>query len=302
MAAIAARSSEIVGQDTGNSTTRTIFRLVAYGVLIAFALAMIMPFIYAIANSFKTKPDIADYPQHLLPITANFSFTTEAYQWVLTSQQSAFPRWTFNSAFIALVTTVSHVILDSMAGYALARLKFPGKRAVFIGMLGTMMIPGIVLLVPRFIVLKSLGMTGTYQGLIVPAMVDVFGIFMMKQFFETIPREIEEAAFVDGANRFLLFFRIVLPMATPALAALAIFGFQGSWNAFLDPLIVVINNRDLYTLPLGLAILRGAQGNTLEWDVFFASSVITTLPMALIFFSFQRYFVEGINYSGLAGQ
>lgn len=301
MASVALPPPEIVGTKA-NPIVATILRTLAYGVLIAFALAMIMPFIYAVANSFKAKPDIATYPQTLMPLAGEFAYTLEPYQWVFTSQQSDFPRWTFNSAFIAVCITISHVVLDSMAGYALARLNFPGKRILFISMLGTMMIPAIVLLVPRFIILKELGMTGTYQGLIVPAMVDVFGIFLMKQFFETIPKEIEEAAFVDGANRFLLFFRIVLPMATPALAALAIFGFQGAWNAFLDPLIVVINNRELYTLPLGLAILRGSQGNALEWDRFFASSVITTLPMAIIFFAFQRYFVEGVNYSGLAGQ
>jgi multiple sugar transport system permease protein len=188
-----------------------------------------------------------------------------------------------------------------MAGYSLARLKFPGNRVVFFIILGTMMIPGIVLIIPRFIIMRQLGMLDTYSGLIVPAATGAFGIFLMKQFFESIPNEIEEAAQVDGAGRFIMFFRIILPMATPALTALAIFSFQGSWNAFLDPLIVVQRNADLWTLPLGLALLRGATGSALPWDKFLAGSVITTLPLAVVFFFFQRYFVEGVNYSGLAG-
>ncbi len=164
-----------------------------------------------------------------------------------------------------------------------------------------MMVPPIVLLIPRFIILKQLSMLNTYQGLIVPLAVDAFGIFLMKQFFESIPGEIEEAALVDGANRFVLFWRVVLPMATPALTALAIFSFQGTWNDFLMPLIILSGNQDLWTLPLGLSFLRGAYGETLRWHAFLAGSVITTLPLALIFFYFQRYFVEGISYSGLKG-
>ena len=139
-------------------------------------------------------------------------------------------------------------------------------------------------------------------GIIIPLMVDAFGIFLMKQFFESIPNEIEEAAQVDGANRFVMFFWVILPMATPALTALAIFSFQGMWNNFLDTLIVVGGNQELWNLPLGLSFLRGASGEALVWNEFLAGSVVTTLPMAIIFFAFQRYFVEGSTYSGLAGQ
>ena len=157
------------------------------------------------------------------------------------------------------------------------------------------------MIIPRFIMLKQLGMLNTYQGVIIPLMADAFGIFLMKQFFESIPGEIEEAAMVDGASRFTIFFRIVLPMATPALTALAIFSFQGMWNNFMDVLVIVQGNRDLWTLPLGLAFLRGQSGETLDWTVFLAGSVLTTLPLAVIFFMFQRYFVEGVSYSGLKG-
>jgi len=201
----------------------------------------------------------------------------------------------------SIAITIARLAFDSLAGYALARLRFPGNRLIFFTILGTMMVPAIVLLIPRFIILKELDMLNSYQGLIVPLAVDAFGIFLMKQFFESIPLEIEEAAMVDGANRFVMFFRVVLPMATPALTALAIFSFQGTWNDFLMPLLILSGNNDLWTLTLGLSYLRGAYGETLRWHAFLAGSVLTTLPLALIFFYFQRYFVEGISYSGLKG-
>jgi multiple sugar transport system permease protein len=210
-------------------------------------------------------------------------------------------RWVFNTAFFSVTIMLLKIAFDSLAGYALARIKFPGNRLIFFVILGTLMIPGVVLLIPRFIILKQLGILNTYQGLIVTLAADGFGIFLMKQFFESIPEEIEEAASVDGANRFTMFFRIVLPMATPALTALAIFSFQGQWNNFMDALIIIGGNPQLWNLPLGLANLRGASGETLRWHQFLAGSVITTVPLAIIFFIFQRYFVEGVAYSGLKG-
>jgi multiple sugar transport system permease protein len=309
-------------QDAGdNRLLRRILTIVGAVLLIFFALVEVMPFVYAVANSFKCLPTIAAYPAAIVPAPpfgvaclqenggprpasetsdgTTFNPTVENYT---KSADPRMPRWLFNTVFVALITTILHLLLDSMGGYALARIKFPGNRVMFFVILGTMMIPGIVLIIPRFIIMRSLGMLDTYQGLIIPAATGAFGIFLMKQFFESVPNEIEEAGQVDGANRFVMFFRIILPMATPALTALAIFSFQGSWNAFLDPLIVVARNSDLWTLPLGLALLRGETGSALPWDKFLAGSVITTLPLALIFFYFQRYFVESSNYSGLAGQ
>ncbi|MBI3286802.1 MAG: carbohydrate ABC transporter permease [Chloroflexi bacterium] len=153
-----------------------------------------------------------------------------------------------NSALVALAVMVGRIVLDSLAGYALARLEFRGRNGGFLLIIGTLMIPAIVLIIPRFIVLKQLGMLGTYQGLIVPFAADAFGIFLMKQFFASIPKEIEEAAKIDGASRFRMFFQVILPMARPALAALAIFSFQGTWNGFVDPLIIAANNQDIWTL------------------------------------------------------
>jgi multiple sugar transport system permease protein len=144
-------------------------------------------------------------------------------------------------------------------------------------------------------------MLNTYQGVVFALAADAFGVFLMKQFFESVPKEIEEAAQVDGATAFTVFFRVILPMATPALTALTIFSFQGTWNNFMDVLIIVGGKPDLYNLPLGLALLRGQFGETLEWNTFLAGAVITTLPLAIVFFMFQRYFVEGISYSGVKG-
>jgi multiple sugar transport system permease protein len=194
---------------------------------------------------------------------------------------------------------LGNVLFASLGGYALARIRFPGSNIVFLGILGTMMIPGIVLLIPMFIVLKALGFVDTYAGLIVPKLVTAFSIFLMKQFFESVPRELEEAARIDGATPLQIFFRVVLPTAKPALVALIIFSFQGAWNDFMHPLIVITVNQDLFTLPLGLALLRGGMGQNLQWNSLMAGSMLTTLPMATIFFVFQRYFIEGISYSGI---
>jgi multiple sugar transport system permease protein len=302
------------------SLLRRVIPVVGITILIIFALVQTMPFVLTVANSFKCLPAVQQMPTSFIPVppfgvdcrtatgasrpaadTATpltFNPSTEGYQEL---SQFQFPRWFLNSAIYAVAVTILRLLFDSLAGYALARLKFPGNRAMFFLMLGTMMIPGVVLLIPRFIILKQLGLLNTYQGVIFALAADAFGIILMKQFFESIPEEIEEAGQVDGASRLTMFFRIVLPMATPAITALAIFSFQGTWNNFMDVLIIVGGNPQLQNLPLGLALLRGQFGDTLRWHVFLAGAVLTTVPMAIIFFALQRYFVEGISYTGLKG-
>lgn len=304
----------------GRSPLKIAFVALGWTVLILFAALEIFPFVFTVANSFKCLPAVQTYPRSLIPVPpfgvacetdagafrlpsevsneATFNPTLQGYEEIADAN---LPRWLVNTTVFSIAITIARLAFDSLAGYALARLRFPGNRLIFFTILGTMMVPAIVLLIPRFIILKELDMLNSYQGLIVPLAVDAFGIFLMKQFFESIPLEIEEAAMVDGANRFVMFFRVVLPMATPALTALAIFSFQGTWNDFLMPLLILSGNNDLWTLTLGLSYLRGAYGETLRWHAFLAGSVLTTLPLALIFFYFQRYFVEGISYSGLKG-
>lgn len=270
----------------------------SYAILIAFALIMLSPFLFAIANSFKTAPEIARAPAQLLP---EFP-TLENYQ-RLTQGQANIPLWTFNSLLFSVVVTLGRLVLDSLAGFALARLSFPGRRVLFLVVLGTMMIPGVVLLIPKFIILKQLSMLASYQGGILVMLPDAFGIFLMKQFFESLPGELEDAARVDGANPFQIFRYIALPSATPALVALTIFSFQGTWNELLNFLIALgPTARNLWPLTLGLAVIRGAAvGQTLDIGLFLAGSLLMTVPIALVFAFFQRYFVEGVSYSGLKG-
>lgn len=292
--ATAVSNQTVSTQEEGVNVWDRVRLVLSYGLLFLLALSFFYPFLLAISTSFKPLPEIAQNPVSIIPET----FTLEGYRQM---QGLNVGRWMFNSAFVSVIITLGNVIFASMAGYALARIKFPGRNAVFLAILGTMMIPGIVLLIPMFIVLKQVNFIDSYAGLIVPKLATAFGVFLMKQFFESIPGEIEEAARIDGANRLQMFFRVVLPMARPALVALVIFSFQAAWNDFMFPLIVISVSQDLYTLPLGLAVLRGGMGENLQWNAILAGSLVTTLPMALIFIFFQRYFIEGISYSGLKG-
>lgn len=300
-------------------TLRRLLGILGVLFLVSFALIETVPFVLTVANSFKCLPATREASEAFIPVapfgiacrvngialTANdttdgltFNPTLEGYQRVL---EYDFGTWFRNSIIYSVAITVLRVLFDSLAGYALARLNFVGKRVMFYIILSTLMIPGVVLLIPRFIILQQLGLLSTIQGVILVLGADAFGVFLMKQFFEAIPEEIEEAAMVDGAGRFRMFFQIVLPMATPALTALTIFSFQGTWNNFMDVLIIIGKEQSLWNLPLGLSQLRGQFGDTLEWNTFLAGAVFTTLPMAVLFFFFQRYFVEGVSYSGLKG-
>ena len=267
---------------------------VACAVLTVVALVMFIPFIFSVATSLKSNRE-ATQPLSLVRLFVPENITFSAYGEVFDAD---IVRWFGNSVFVAAVWVIARAFTASTAGYAFARMQFPGKNAIFLLVLATMMIPGMVTVVPKFLILREIGLINTYGALTVPFMADAFGIFLMRQFFESIPVELEEAARVDGASRYRMFAQIILPNAAPALTALSIFSFQGSWNAFLEPLIFV-NNQDLYTLPLGLAYFR--QANYTEWPTLMAIAVITTLPMAIFYITFQRWFVEGQVSSGIKG-
>jgi multiple sugar transport system permease protein len=318
--AAAAQPLPQTNTSTSGRIIRRVLLIIGIIILIVVAFVEIIPFVFTIANSFKCLPAINAHPwafipvppfgvdcvQDGIPLPANatvqgltFNPSLDGYRTVIAQD---LPRWFMNSIIFSVAITICRLITDSLAGYSLARLKYIGNRVIFFIILGTLMIPGVVLIIPRFIMLQQLGLLNTYQGLIIVLASDAFGIFLMKQFFENVPHEIEEAAQVDGASRFTTFARIILPMATPALVALTIFSFQGQWNNFMDALIIIGSNPLLWTLTLGLSSLQGVSGETLIWNMFLAGSVITTIPLAIVFFSFQRYFVEGTAYSGLAGQ
>lgn len=269
--------------------------VVAYVVLVAVALIMFVPFLFSLATSFKTPPDATALTFRTMFLPPNP--TTDAYR---TAFESNIARWFLNSSVVALAWIVCRVTFATLAGYAFARMDFPGRDAIFTLLLSTMMVPGIVLIIPRFMLLQDIGLYNTYGALIVPFMVDVFGIFLMKQFFESIPVDLEEAARIDGASRYQIFRTIVLPITTPALSALAIFSFQGSWNNFLEPLMYITGgNSDLYTLPVGLANFRSLY--LTNWPVLMAIAVITTVPMAIFFLVFQRYFIASNISAGIKG-
>ena len=275
-------------------------RILGYGALILAAVVFIYPFVLAAAGAFKSLPDIQANPVSPFASEEFGGWTLEGIR-RLNSEQIRFPLWAVNSVITTVVVVVGRLSFDAIAGYALARLRFPGRRLIFRLMIALMAIPGIVLLVPRFLVMRQLGILNTYGGLIIPLVFDIFGIFMLKQFFEQLPRELEEAAAIDGATTWQTFRHVMLPLASPALIALTILSTQGVWNEFMHMLIAAPSNPDLRTLTVGLASISAAFGEAPPWNTILAGSLITTIPIAIIFFVFQRYFVQGVAASGTKG-
>jgi multiple sugar transport system permease protein len=264
-----------------------------YVCLIVASLFYVLPFALAVSTGFKSLPDFAQHASSLRWDRSLGSPTLDGLRG-LDSPRILFWRWLFNSVFVAVCVVVGRVGLSALAGYALARIRFPGYRVVFALVLAVMMVPPIILAIPRFLVLRELGMINTYPGLILPLAFDAFGVFLMKQFMEQVPIELEEAAAIDGAGRLRTFTQVVLPIARPAVITLTILATVGVWNEFLHPLIVA-NRNELRTLPVGLSILRGAYGQSDQWNTIMMASVIVTIPMAIIYFVFQRYFRQGLS-------
>jgi multiple sugar transport system permease protein len=270
-------------------------RLAGYLALCAFALLYLLPFLLQVTTSFKTDPDAATHPMSLFPSDP----TVSTYRRLSGQSDSAvsvpFLRWLGNSTLVALAVTSGRVVFDSMAGYALARLRFPGRRLLFVFLLSAMAVPGVVLLIPKFLVLKTFGIFDTYSAMIVPLLADAAGIFIMKQFFESMPREIEEAAAIDGAGVLRTFWSVVLPMSRPALITLTVLSFQGSWNEFTHFLVSTQSNR-YDTLTTGLAhFVSGGLGGGTQYPLKLTAALLSTVPVAVLFFCFQRYFVRGAN-------
>ncbi len=264
-----------------------------YVVLIGYTLITLLPFLWALSASFKPLAEIAAGGVNLIPE----HFTLNNYQTIFV-QEPLFARWLINSAIAAISVTILNLLFNSMAGYALARIRFPGNQFWFFLILAVLMVPGQITLLPKFLILKSFGWLNTYQGLIVPSAVNATFIFMMRQFFINFPKELEEAAALDGLGRFGTFFKIVLPLAKPALAAQTIFVFMGSWNEFLMPL-VIFSDPEMFTLPLGLNAFKGQYIS--YWNYIMAASMIFTLPALAIYAFFNRYFIQGVAFTGGKG-
>lgn len=263
--------------------------LLRYAAVLAGAVVMLFPFLWTVVTSITPEGSLAGGPTLVVQDP-----TLDAYRTLLDSM----PMWRIvaNSLWIAVASTLLQLVTGSMAAYGFARLQFKGKDVVFGLYLATLMVPMQVLVVPLFIEMKTFDLQDTYMALLAPSIASAFGVFLLRQAVESVPRELDEAATIDGAGHLRIFATIVVPLIRPALATVAVFAFMGSWNSFLWPL-VVIRSPELMTLPLGLSTLQGQF--TTEWDVVMAGSVFSILPIAVVYLLAQRHIIAGVAHTGL---
>ena len=264
--------------------------VILHGVLLAVALLFVFPVFWLVTGAFKPPDDTIANPPLIWPQR----WTLDNFSQVFTTVP--FGRWIFNTALVAGTVTVVALLFHSMAAYSLARLKFPGRGILFVLIISTLMIGFPVILVPLFILVKNLHWINTYWALIIPNIFNAYGIFLLRQFYLGIPRELEEAATIDGTSLAGIYFRIILPLSRPILSALAIFFFLANWNFFLWPLVVT-TDADLQVLQVGIATFSSQYGSA--WNLILAASLIATLPIVLLFAFFQRYIVESVKMSGM---
>ena len=267
--------------------------------LLALAVLWLSPIAWVVVTSLKPAPDIIRLPPEWIP----WPPTGAHYHEVLlgSSRTARIGRAFVNSLVVAMGSVILVLATSAMAAYPLARMRFPGRDLVFVLLVGSLMIPNAVLLVPQYVLTQRLGWLSTYQGLIVPeaAMIFAFGVFLLRQFFVTMPRELEDAALIDGAGPWQVFWRIIIPLSQPVLAALAIFAFRSAWNDFLWPLIAV-NKPEMFPLPVALALLRSAYSSE-SYGPIMAGAALSALPLLVVFVVANRRIVEGVRLSGLKG-
>lgn len=269
-------------------------KLAGYAILIIFAIIYLYPFLIQIATSLKSDPEATAHPLSLIPNPFDLGAWKRMFG-LGSDTPVPIMTWLGNSVLVTVIVTASRVFLDSMAGYALSRLHFRGRGALFAALLAVMSVPGVVLLVPKFLIVTYLGIYDSYAAMILPLLVDAAGIFIMKQFFDSVSISIEEAARMDGASVFRTFWSVILPMARPALITLTILAFQGSWNEF-SHFLVVTESPGLKTMVTGLASLTsGELGSGTQFPLKMGAALLTTIPVAVVFFAFQRHFVRGAN-------
>lgn len=278
----------------GMRNRRLIERVLIYAVLIIVALIVLLPLVWMLSTSFKPKSQWFTREIEWIPRT----FTWENYALIFGNPSTPIGRWFLNSIILGTITTVLTLVVDALAAYAYARLEFPGRKVLFAILLSTLFLPGVMFLVPNFITVFRLGMLNTFPGVFLPALAGVFGVFFLRQFFESIPKDLEEAAAIDGANTFQVFWLIALPLSKPALATLAVITFLASWNDFLWPLLI-LRDRALQTLPPGLRTLQGAY--TSEYGQMMAGATIAAIPVLLLYLFMQRYIVESVASTGVKG-
>lgn len=265
-------------------------RIVAWTLLFIGGVIMISPLAFMFSTSLKTADQV--YDLRLIPAAPTLA------NYIAVLADGRFMRWFLNSTLVALAVTVSNCFFDSLVGYTLAKFQFRGRQFIFIAILSTLMIPTEMLVIPWYLMSSQLGWLDSYWGIMFPGMMTAFGTFLMKQFFETVPNDFIEAARVDGLNEFQIWWKVAMPLVTPALSALAIFTFLGNWTAFFWPLIVT-TSKELYTLPVGLSSFAVEQ--SIQWEMIMTGAAIATLPTLLVFLVLQRYIVRGVMLAGLKG-
>jgi multiple sugar transport system permease protein len=278
--AVAKSERTVASRRIGSS----LYLVVIYAILVLAAIIALVPFLYVISTSFKDTVALFRYPPEWIPsqpTLANFQALLQEYP---------FARWTLNSLIVASVVTVIKVVIDSMAGYAFAKMSFPGKDALFLVVLMTLMVPFAATLIPLFIIVRNFGLANTYPGLILPALASPIGIFMMRQFIETLPSDLENAARLDGCSEFQIFRRVILPLVRPGLIVLGVFTFMTQWTSYLWPLVVG-TKEEMHTLTVGVQSLRALF--TVNWGLLSAGAVLSMLPLILVFLFLQRYFIAG---------
>lgn len=267
-------------------------RLLIHFLLIVGVIIMIIPFFWMLTTSLKEDWEVFTPQMQWLPETPIWSNYVDAWE------AAPFGRFYLNTIFVAVMVVLGQLIMCSMAAYAFARLRFPGRDVLFIGVIGTMMLPGTIMFVPSYLILHWLKWIDTYYALIVPSLFNAFGIFLMRQFFLTIPQELDDAAVIDGASRFGILWRVYVPLSKPALATIGIFTFMGQWNSFIWPLIVT-NSEEMRVITTGIAMFRDQY--ITNWTLMMAASTTATVPLLIVFLFAQRWFIEGITLTGLKG-
>jgi multiple sugar transport system permease protein len=289
------------GADTGavavGDKTRGLRLKIAYALMISYALLMFVPFAWTVITSLKTRADSLRLTVIPQPVSV------DGWRYMLeTLDPSIFTLFT-NSVMLAAAVTVTNLVLGSLGGYAFARLRFPGREILFLVVLATLMIPDPLRLVPMYVMFTELGLTrgvGQYASIILVLGISATSIFLLRQYFLSIPKDLEEAARMDGAGFFTTFLKVMLPLAGPALAAVAILQFQGAWNSFFWP-VILLRDPEHYTIPQALYLFREAGGFSTNWPPLMAVITIATLPILFLYVFFQRYFVEGVAASGVKG-
>ena len=278
--------------DSYRRVSQAMSHMVLHLILLGGATTMLMPFVWMLSSSLKKNLEVFRFPPTFIPAVPQWHNYVEIFKVV------PYGRWFLNSTFIAVTQTVLYLFVASLAGFTFARMRFPGREFIFTLYLATLMVPGQVTLIPRFIMMKELHLIDTFAAVIIPGAFNAYGVFLLRQFFTTLPDSLEEAAILDGASYFRIYWSIILPLAGPGLATLGLFSFMGAWNDFLWPLIV-INSENMKPLSVGLASFHGLYET--NWPYLMAASTVALIPIVLVFILAQKYFVRGIALTGVKG-